>query len=371
MALSKVGGNCMNFSEIDNDAIATYCANFNESPKHNLGDITQIKSLPTHNLLTAGVPCQSWSIAGKNLGFDDDRGQLWNDTIFLLNQSKPDAFIFENVKGLVDPRNKEALNYILSRIQQAGYFANYFVLNSFDYGVPQNRVRIYIVGFREKIHFKRFKMPKPVEIKKRLCDILPEVSAPPMASKQKAQTDLFGETVPERSMSLSNSNGYNDYFLFNDLRNGHSTVHSWDIIETTERQKHICYLLLKNRRKSVYGKLDGNPLALVHFQKLDSTIRQEEIDELVEAGILQAEEYAYRIGGNSDVSLTEEEALVLSKKIGNTLISDELKSDRSFKLARISITKTLATLNVRHKSPHSAYAMGYYDGVRDSYNEKL
>ena len=79
--------------------------NTGESAEANFGDITGIKSLPAHDLLTAGVPCQSWSIAGKNLGFDDDRGQLWNDTIYLLNQSRPKAFIFENVKGLVDPRN--------------------------------------------------------------------------------------------------------------------------------------------------------------------------------------------------------------------------------------------------------------------------
>ena len=73
------------------------------------------------------------------------------------------------------------------------------------------------------------------------------------------QRDLFGEIISKRNMSLSNNNnGLNDYFLFNDLRNGHSTIHSWDIIETTEKQKNICYLLLKNRRKSAYGNLDGN-----------------------------------------------------------------------------------------------------------------
>jgi DNA (cytosine-5)-methyltransferase 1 len=79
--------------------------------------------LPQHDILTAGVPCQSWLIAGKNLGFDDDRGQLWNDTIYLLNQSRLKAFIFENVKGLADPRNGDALFYILKRIKDAGYFA--------------------------------------------------------------------------------------------------------------------------------------------------------------------------------------------------------------------------------------------------------
>ena len=172
MALETLGGTCLGFSEINKDAINTYCTNFSEDVNSNFGDITKIKSLPKHDLLTGGVPCQSWSIAGKNLGFDDDRGQLWNDTIYLLNKSKPKAFIFENVKGLVDPRNKKALNYILERIKEAGYFANYYVLSSFDYGVPQNRIRIYIVGFLEEEFASNFRIPKPLEIKLRLSDIL-------------------------------------------------------------------------------------------------------------------------------------------------------------------------------------------------------
>ena len=127
MALDRIGGNCLKFSEINQEAIKTYCTNFNEKTENNLGDIKKIQDLPQNDLLVGGVPCQSWSIAGKNLGFDDDRGQLWNDTIYLLNKTKPKAFIFENVKGLADPRNKEALNYILERIRAAGYFANYFI----------------------------------------------------------------------------------------------------------------------------------------------------------------------------------------------------------------------------------------------------
>ena len=172
MALSNNGGHCLGFSEISKDAINTYCENFNVDKELNLGDITRIRELPKHDILTAGVPCQSWSIAGKNLGFDDDRGQLWNDTIFLLQQSKPKAFIFENVKGLVDPRNKKALQYILDRIKQAGYFANYYVINSFDYNVPQNRVRIYIIGFKDKSFFDKFKLPQHDSEKIKLCDIL-------------------------------------------------------------------------------------------------------------------------------------------------------------------------------------------------------
>ncbi|MDB9475419.1 DNA cytosine methyltransferase [Dolichospermum circinale] len=211
MALSNNGGHCLGFSEINQDAINTYCDNFEIEPSYNLGDITKIKELPPHDLLTAGVPCQSWSIAGKNLGFDDDRGQLWNDTIYLLQQSQPKAFIFENVKGLVDPRNKKSLAYILERIAKAGYYAKYFIINSFDYGIPQNRIRVYIIGFQEQEYLQKFNLPKPIDIKRKLGDILGIISEQKI-DNQVIERDIFGNIISSKSMSLSHTNGFNDYF---------------------------------------------------------------------------------------------------------------------------------------------------------------
>ena len=199
MALSSNGGSCLGFSEVNKDAINTYCENYGVQPEMNLGDITQIEELPKHDILTGGVPCQSWSIAGKNLGFDDDRGQLWNDTIFLLNQSKPKAFIFENVKGLVDPRNKEALSYILDRIKQAGYYAKHYVINSHDYGVAQNRIRIYIVGFREKKYFNEFSLPNSFKDKVTLADVLGWEINSPTESAPALQKDLFGNVIQSKT----------------------------------------------------------------------------------------------------------------------------------------------------------------------------
>jgi DNA (cytosine-5)-methyltransferase 1 len=348
MALNNCGGKCINFSEINKDAINTYCDNFDEGLAYNLGDITKIKNLPSHDLLTGGVPCQSWSIAGKNLGFDDDRGQLWNDTIYLLNQSRPKAFIFENVKGLIDPRNKEALSYILNRIKEAGYYANYYLINSYDYGVPQNRMRIYIIGFREKEFYLKFNLPIPINQKIRLGDILSNFKLSSAKNEQVLQKNLFGEVTVQRSMSLSNNNGFNDYFLFNDLRNGHSTIHSWDILDTTERQKNICYLLLKNRRKSAYGSLDGNPLSLKHFNELDSTITQNELDELVRINILKLEEYSFLINNFNFADLNEEEKTVLDLNTNNKLNVDLLKNSRTVKIKNISISKVLNSLQQKN-----------------------
>jgi DNA (cytosine-5)-methyltransferase 1 len=337
LALESVGGRCLGFSEIAPDAIHTYCANFNESEDGNFGDITKIKDLPRHDFMTAGVPCQSWSIAGKNLGFDDDRGQLWNDTLYLLNKVRPKAFIFENVKGLSDPRNQKALDYILSRIKQAGYYAQKFVLNAYDYGVPQTRVRIYIIGFREEKFLKSLQLPKPFPGEVRLNDVLD--------SEIDMVCEDGADTRPRWSLSC-NEKGFNDYFLFNDLRNGPTTIHSWDIIDTTDREKHICYLLLRNRRKSDYGALDGNPLSLQHFQELDATINREELDTLVRKHILKPVEYLYEIE-HADEADEANEQFILSLGKYNLLNVDNLKVNREVKKRKIDVHEVLAELSRR------------------------
>ena len=156
--------------------------------------------------------------------------------------------------------------------------------------------------------------------------------------------DLFGEIISQRSMSLSTSNGLNDYFLFNDLRNGPSTIHSWDILDTTERQKKICYLLLKNRRKSAYGNLDGNPLSLKHFQDLDNSINETELDKLVELKILKKDSYSFKINREKAIDLSEEENIILNNCDDNLLVVDVLKMNRELKLKKISLSKTLPLL---------------------------
>jgi DNA (cytosine-5)-methyltransferase 1 len=340
-ALTSLGGSCSGFSEINRDAINCYCENTGEAPAGNFGDITGITSLPEHDILTAGVPCQSWSIAGRNLGFDDDRGQLWNDTLFLLKQSRPKAFIFENVKGLVDPRNRNALDYIMARIREAGYHADFYVINSVDYGVMQNRVRIYIVGFREKEWFDRFQLPAKMEMGMRLGDFL---GIPVMErAAQEAQKDLFGEEMGSRQMSLSSKMGVNDYFLFNDIRNGDTTIHTWDIIVTTARQKEICLLLLRNRRKKAYGCLDGNPLSLGHFQELDTSIAAGELKELVDLGILSPEKYGFKVLA-AVCNLEDDERDILDRRRGGRIILDELKADRELKVKRTKLVVALGAL---------------------------
>ena len=348
IALDANGGKCLGFSEINEDAITAYCKNFNERPENNVGDIKVTKDLPRHDLLTAGVPCQSWSIAGRNLGFDDDRGQLWNDTIYLLQKSKPKTFIFENVKGLVDPRNSEAFSYILSRIKMAGYHADFHVINSHEYGVPQNRVRVYIIGFRDVDCYRKFDVPQFENQNLTLADVLGVEVQDSESNKDTVERDLFGKKIFERKTSLSNKNGFNDYFLFNDIRNGNTTVHTWDIEDTTEREKEICYLLLKNRRKRIYGELDGNPLSIEHFRSLDPTISGGELNELVDKGILKTVEYSYLVKKHKKNDLVAEEKELLGYAKENKIIVDELKVIRALKIKRIPISSTIESLKSKN-----------------------
>lgn len=136
---------CAWYSENDKHAIKTYERHFNHD---NYGDATLINadSLPEFDLLAAGFPCPSFSSAGKRLGFDDTRGTLFFDVARIIKAKEPRFFILENVKGLVSHDNGQTLRIVLATLDGLGYQLQWKVLNSKDYGVPQNRERIYIVG---------------------------------------------------------------------------------------------------------------------------------------------------------------------------------------------------------------------------------
>lgn len=134
------------YSEIDKYAIKVYERNFNGTP--NFGDITKInaKELPDFDCLVGGFPCQAFSIAGKRRGFDDTRGTLFFDLARILREKQPRYFVFENVKGLLSHDQGNTFRTIITTIDELGYDCQWSVLNSKDFGVPQNRERVYIVG---------------------------------------------------------------------------------------------------------------------------------------------------------------------------------------------------------------------------------
>jgi DNA (cytosine-5)-methyltransferase 1 len=136
---------CVGYSELDKAAIQTYERHFDHG---NYGDATTIDAdaLPDFELLAAGFPCPSFSIAGKRLGFEDTRGTLFFDVARILKAKEPRFFILENVKGLISHDKGQTFRTIIATLDELGYDVQWKVLNSKDHGVPQNRERIYIVG---------------------------------------------------------------------------------------------------------------------------------------------------------------------------------------------------------------------------------
>ena len=238
--LEKLGGKCIGFSEIDSEAIKVYKNNFDTSEEIDFGDIQSISSVPSCDVITGGVPCQSWSVAGQKKGFDDERGQLWFDVINLVDSCKPKIFIFENVKGLSDPKHKESLSLIINSFRKSGYVVYTKVLNAYDFGLPQNRDRLFIVGLRKDIDkYQDFVFPKPLNLKPKLYDFLDDVKVyqSHLRKKEFNPYDIFGRKIPYSRNRFQKFNYLNDFFIFCDTRDGHSTIHSWDLIKTTKREK--------------------------------------------------------------------------------------------------------------------------------------
>jgi len=175
IAFQALGGQCVFSSEIDPFAKQTYAANFGEVP---FGDITQIdeKDVPPHDILVAGFPCQAFSIAGRRMGFEETRGTLFFDIARILDQKRPRAFFLENVKGLMNHKGGETLKTILSVLRDdLGYFVpEPQIVNAKYHGVPQNRERVFIVGFADEQAARSFRYPKQTRVKSKIADILEE-----------------------------------------------------------------------------------------------------------------------------------------------------------------------------------------------------
>ena len=156
-------------SEIDKNAQKTYALNFNETPH---GDITQIdaKDIPSHDIILAGFPCQAFSIAGNRKGFEDTRGTLFFDVARIAAYHKPKILFLENVKGFVGHDNGNTFKTVQKTLIDMGYKIFFDVLNSKDYGVPQNRERIYIIAFLE--NEINFEFPKAKKLTKTIQNCL-------------------------------------------------------------------------------------------------------------------------------------------------------------------------------------------------------
>ena len=201
-----LGGECVFTSEIDKKCQDTYEINFKERPS---GDITAITNsdisiIPKHDLLLAGFPCQAFSNAGKRQGFNDTRGTLFYDIEEILAFHKPKAFLLENVKGLRSHDGGETLKTILEILRdKLGYFVpEPEVLNSKDFGLPQNRQRIYIVGFLKE---NNFQYPEPTGKPTKVGDILEPGR---VANKYTISDKLWASHIARKKRNKANGKGF-------------------------------------------------------------------------------------------------------------------------------------------------------------------
>jgi len=171
----ELGGKCVFTSEWDKFAQKTYRVNFGEEPQ---GDITKIdaKSIPDFDILLGGFPCQPFSQAGLKKGFSDTRGTLFFEIERIIEEKRPKAFLLENVKQLKGHDKGRTLKVILEHIDALNYYVKAEILRAGDFGVPQNRERIYIVGISKDYYDLPtnydFKFPVPTYEKTRVGDIL-------------------------------------------------------------------------------------------------------------------------------------------------------------------------------------------------------
>jgi len=167
---------CVGYSEIMDSSVKTYNVLHDAKNEKNFGDLTKINTaeLPNFDVMIAGFPCQTFSIMGERKGFEDDRGQIIYHLIKILKSKDVPYFILENVKGLINHDKGNTIKIIVKALGKAGYYTEYKVLNSINFGVPQMRERVYFIGIRkDKLTCGKFVWPNEVEtpdIKEYLCD---------------------------------------------------------------------------------------------------------------------------------------------------------------------------------------------------------
>ena len=283
-ALNEAGyeARCVMTSEIKPYAVQVLKDNY---PQENIvGDITQVDAnlIPDFDILCAGFPCQAFSSAGKRQGFADTRGTLFFEVERILREKRPKGFILENVEGLVNHDNGRTLEVIISKLLELGYKVNYKVLNSSDFGVAQDRKRIYIVGTFKKVpDLDNF--PKSTATIGNILESGLDTSQTPFIRNLLAHftiEDLYGKSIKDK-------------------RGGDANIHSWDLEikgPVSSEQKRLLNLILRQRRKKKWAEeigiewMDGMPLTIEHIRTFfNHPNLQEMLSDLAEKGYLKYE----------------------------------------------------------------------------------
>ncbi len=273
---------CVFTSEIKEYAISVYQSNFMESEIH--GDITEIvpASIPDFDFLLAGFPCQPFSSAGKRNGFLDERGGLFFTILDILKSKNPTGFLLENVDGLANHNYGKTLEVILDKLKELNYKVSWNILDASEFGVPQKRKRIYIVGHKEHT-------PNLSEFTKSYKTTgtfiehdIPVKKTPftELLSEKFTSSELFGKSIKDK-------------------RGGINNIHSWDLEvkgKVSESQKELLQLILKKRRYKKWAEakgidwMDGMPLTSKEIETFYHRKNlQEDLNALTEMGYLRFE----------------------------------------------------------------------------------
>ena len=306
------------------------------------GDITQIdeRTIPNFDILLAGFPCQAFSSAGKRLGFLDTRGTLFFDVERILREKKPFGFVLENVEGLVthdkeNAKNKigRTLTTILDSLQMLGYKVSWRVLDAKNFGVPQERKRVYIIGTKTNA-------PKMSGFDLHTSNLSNFLEQGLPCRKSKFVDLLLSNFSPESLYGKA----------IKDKRGGDNNIHSWDIElrgPTTPEQRKLLGQILRERRKKKWAVdygidwMDGMPLTIEHIRTFnDGNNLEKLLQDLVDKKYLKREHPKKKVGNKrvQDLNLPKGYNIVAGKK--------------SFEISKIldpqGISPTLVAMDMEH-----------------------
>jgi len=273
---------CVLTSEIKTSAIQVYQENFQQDKMW--GDITTISTqqIPDFDILLAGFPCQPFSSAGTRQGFLDTRGTLFFEIERILKDKSPFGFLLENVEGLVQHDDGRTLTTIVNKLEQLGYQVKYDILNAKDFGVPQDRKRVYIAGTKTNtisLNFSKNAQPRLLDILETGCPTLQTNFAKKLLQQYSIE-ELYGKSIKDK-------------------RGGEDNIHSWDLElkgNVSLVQRELLNLLLKQRRRKIWSAkkgihwMDGIPLTVDEIATFYPHPKLAEmLDDLANKGYLKYE----------------------------------------------------------------------------------
>lgn len=341
---------CVFTSEIKPYAINVLKQNH---PSENInGDITKVeaKDIPDFDVLCAGFPCQAFSAAGNRDGFADTRGTLFFDVERIIKAKQPKGVILENVEGLVNHDGGNTLKVIVGNLKAAGYRVSYNILNSKDFGVPQERKRVYIIGIRKDLSKAAISLSDFNETHCTLGDILEsgkETSNSPFVKhllKTFSIEELIGKSIKDK-------------------RGGTANIHSWDLEikgKLSSDEKKLLNLLMTERRKKKWASIigikwmDGMPLTKEQIEQFYQNKKlQQMLDHLTECGYLRYEHPKKQVeekhkAPNGRVVTTYRRVSDTTKPKGYNIVAGKLSFEVSKILSPNDIAPTLVATDMQH-----------------------